>query len=224
MDSGQEPRGDVGGWSEGRMGDDECALLTRAGARGLGSSSLDEQSQEYVYVIGSHDRPLVKIGRTVSLVRRLGEIQRMSPAKLEILWFTAGGVDLELALHDLLRSRREHGEWFRFDSSTEALRAVVAAALEALGAIPQARPARPPTVPKAFKRRPPVCGSFDEEVFATLPSDAERFGASAIAVSLGVDRGRVERSLRRLAAEGRVHHDGSWCGWAKLEISKEAAS
>lgn len=69
---------------------------------------------EYVYLIGSADSHTVKIGRSIDVERRLADIQRMSPAKLAVLWKTEGGSDLEAALHRRFTEYRSHGEWFDF--------------------------------------------------------------------------------------------------------------
>lgn len=68
----------------------------------------------YVYLIGSPDSRLVKIGRSVDPERRLADIQRMSPTKLAVLWRTEGGPTLEAALHRRFKTLRSHGEWFSF--------------------------------------------------------------------------------------------------------------
>lgn len=67
---------------------------------------------EYVYLIGCAENSLVKIGRSVDVSTRLAAIQRMSPAKLTLLWKTEGGAELETALHRRFRVYRSHGEWF----------------------------------------------------------------------------------------------------------------
>jgi Meiotically up-regulated gene 113 len=67
-----------------------------------------------VYVIGSSRGHVVKIGRSDDVARRLAEIQRMSPVKLEVLWQTEADGDLETALHRRFKGLRTHGEWFDF--------------------------------------------------------------------------------------------------------------
>lgn len=69
---------------------------------------------QVVYVIGSTNGHAVKIGRSDDVARRLAEIQRMSPVKLEVLWQVQAGGDLETALHRRFKARRTHGEWFDF--------------------------------------------------------------------------------------------------------------
>ena len=67
-----------------------------------------------VYVIGSATSSRVKIGTSADVHRRLGEIQRMSPDPLEVLWQTLGDHQLESVLHGEFADRRVHGEWFDF--------------------------------------------------------------------------------------------------------------
>jgi hypothetical protein len=58
---------------------------------------------------------------------------------------------------------------------------------------------------------------LDERVFEELP-DVEQgagVGASPIAAQLQVDRGQVERALRRLQKAGRVEHLGGRSGWVR---------
>jgi hypothetical protein len=69
---------------------------------------------QYVYLIGSSESPLVKIGTTNNIASRLRSIQNMSPAALAVLWQTEGGLVLEQALHERFRKYRKHGEWFDF--------------------------------------------------------------------------------------------------------------
>lgn len=67
-----------------------------------------------VYAIGSLESSLVKIGKAGNLQKRFGEIQRMSPAPLAVLWSTPGGLALESALHSRFEAIRAYGEWFDF--------------------------------------------------------------------------------------------------------------
>lgn len=83
---------------------------------------MSMQSEEYVYVIGSPDSTIVKIGRSTDVAKRLSTIQRMSPLHLTVLWQTEGGSELETALHSWFSARRVHGEWFDFsDGDASAL-------------------------------------------------------------------------------------------------------
>lgn len=77
--------------------------------------------QAHVYVIGSEESPLAKIGVTDDTSRRLREIQSMSPVPLRVLWKTPGGRQLEKALHGYFRAFRQHGEWFRLDNPVQSV-------------------------------------------------------------------------------------------------------
>lgn len=59
----------------------------------------------------------IKIGFAVNPLRRLGEVQRMSPVKLTILATTDGDRDREARVHRYLSKFRLYGEWF-FASET----------------------------------------------------------------------------------------------------------
>lgn len=85
---------------------------------------------EYVYLIGCEANTLVKIGRSTDVQERFAELQRMSPAKLTLLWQTVGGAELETILHRHFKDQRSHGEWFDFPDRN-ALRQV----LEVVGGI-----------------------------------------------------------------------------------------
>lgn len=74
----------------------------------------NRSGKNVVYVIGAATSSRVKIGTSTDIYRRLGEIQRMSPDPLEVLWQTLGDRQLESALHDEFANRRVHGEWFDF--------------------------------------------------------------------------------------------------------------
>jgi len=74
----------------------------------------EPQRAEVVYVIGTPGSNTVKIGRTTNLIRRLADIQGMSPAPLAVLWTHPGGSELEANLHRHFKALRSHGEWFTF--------------------------------------------------------------------------------------------------------------
>lgn len=86
-------------------------------------------TESVVYVIGNADNRLVKIGWTTQRkLKRLGQIQTMSPSILTVLWTTPGGRPLEDALHSRFLAERRQGEWFDFgdrDPVAEVKRAVV---------------------------------------------------------------------------------------------------
>lgn len=72
--------------------------------------------EERVYVIGTPGSRTVKIGRTNNVAKRFGEIQRMSPVPLALLWSHPGGHELETRLHRQFSALRVHGEWFCFQN------------------------------------------------------------------------------------------------------------
>lgn len=65
-----------------------------------------------IYIIGAKESPLVKIGTSDNVRRRLREIQNMCPVKLHVLWQTPGCEQIERALHRRFKAWRKHGEWF----------------------------------------------------------------------------------------------------------------
>jgi hypothetical protein len=87
---------------------DSAAWTVQPGRR------VDVDRESVVYVIGSSQSHLVKIGRTDDPSRRVADIQRMSPVPLSLLWATPGGADLEARLHRRFAAHRQHGEWFDF--------------------------------------------------------------------------------------------------------------
>lgn len=92
--------------------------------------ATDQQLGEVVYVLGTPGSNVVKIGRTTNLVKRLADIQRMSPVPLVALWTCPGGHELETKLHRHFKAIRSHGEWFTFlDDPVPLIRAAVEADL-----------------------------------------------------------------------------------------------
>lgn len=71
-------------------------------------------TDQMVYAIGPRSGNVVKIGRSVNVQKRLGQLQPGHPAKLEVLWTTEGGSLLEGELHAMFSERRLFGEWFDF--------------------------------------------------------------------------------------------------------------
>lgn len=67
-----------------------------------------------VYILKSPASRLVKIGHSGTLPRRVGDIQRMCPVPLSVLWTYPGGKALEGTLHQTFKDFRQHGEWFDF--------------------------------------------------------------------------------------------------------------
>jgi hypothetical protein len=123
---------------------------------------------EVVYVIGSPSSRLVKIGRTKNLKKRFGDIQRMSPAPLEVLWSTPGGHKLEQALHERFRTQRSHGEWFDF-GTTDAVKAVAQAVDELQPPVRRTAPQR--RAPKESLVQPTAAALEALAVYEWDPSD-----------------------------------------------------
>lgn len=73
--------------------------------------------KDQVYVIGTLDGKIVKIGVSNSVGRRLRQIQYLSPVPVKIFWSGPGTRTAEQALHARFASRRLHGEWFSFEDS-----------------------------------------------------------------------------------------------------------
>ncbi|MEV7282654.1 GIY-YIG nuclease family protein [Streptomyces sp. NPDC093111] len=65
-----------------------------------------------VYLIGSTDSSLVKIGWTDNPNRRLRDLQTGSPVVLQLLAVFEGGPIVEAELHRRFADKRRHGEWF----------------------------------------------------------------------------------------------------------------
>ncbi len=65
-----------------------------------------------VYLIGSPDSSLVKIGWTDNPKRRLRDLQTGSPVLLQLLAVFEGGPIVEADLHRRFADKRRHGEWF----------------------------------------------------------------------------------------------------------------
>ena len=90
-------------------------------------SPTDTKPRGEVYVIRETASGLIKIGYSTEISKRLANLQRSNPNKLELLWSTPGGLDLEAALHQRFRKRRLHSEWFdfgRYDPVKQIRRAV----------------------------------------------------------------------------------------------------
>lgn len=68
-----------------------------------------------VYFLFSHDRTMVKIGKTLNLSQRYRDIATMNPFPVEVGLTVAGYTIVEGALHHRFRRHRSHGEWFRAD-------------------------------------------------------------------------------------------------------------
>lgn len=69
---------------------------------------------DLVYLIGSSDSGILKIGHSNNPHKRLGGIQGGNPNKLEIFGLWYGGREFEQHLHRCFRVRRVRLEWFEF--------------------------------------------------------------------------------------------------------------
>lgn len=97
-------------------------------------SRATTSAADIVYVIGSTETRLVKIGTTDDAPKRLSDIQRMGPLPLKVLWFTPGDYVLEFALHRRFAPFRKHGEWFDFGEADAV--AEVSAAVDEIRTMP----------------------------------------------------------------------------------------
>lgn len=68
--------------------------------------------REYVYLMGSPDSPIVKIGRSNNTKRRLAQVQESVDLPLQVMWQHPGGKEMEHGLHQHFAEYRRHGEWF----------------------------------------------------------------------------------------------------------------
>lgn len=78
----------------------------------------DEEQVRFVYMIQCESTGRIKIGITDDVESRVGDIQRMSPSKLNIIAvFASDGNAVEGFFHRTFRNYRIHGEWFEPDDS-----------------------------------------------------------------------------------------------------------
>lgn len=129
---------------------------------------------EYVYVIGEPGSRTVKIGRTIDVAKRLGDIQRMSPVPLSLLWTHPGGHMLETHLHRHFAGLREHGEWFSFQADPVVM---IAWAVES----------EPWNLPKVKLTKPIPRQRHRANPYLEQPRDAEELARWRASVSSLVD-------------------------------------
>ena len=80
---------------------------------------MDITKSGYVYVLQMEGHPYYKIGRTVNITRRLGEISPQMPSRAVVVmahrvvdaWRT------ESMLHGNYKQKRLNGEWFRLEEN-----------------------------------------------------------------------------------------------------------
>lgn len=65
-----------------------------------------------VYFIKNETTGAIKIGRTKTMRKRLGDLQTASSEPLTLLGVVPGSNELERALHTEFRDHQIHGEWF----------------------------------------------------------------------------------------------------------------
>ncbi|MFI5867712.1 GIY-YIG nuclease family protein [Streptomyces sp. NPDC051546] len=136
-----------------------------------------------VYVIGSAGSTRVKIGTSVNPEKRLKELQTGNPDRLEVLWCTPGGRELEALLHRAFADRRVEGEWFDFGG------------MQPIGAIPAAVHQQSETTSRAVRsnaRTGPKKASVRSES-GDHPMTPERLAGIVRDVVLGVVRSESER-------------------------------
>lgn len=163
---------------------------------------------EYVYLIGSEDSPMVKIGRSTNIPARLAAIQSMSPLKLAVLWQTEGGAELEAALHRWFRSRRSHGEWFEFPDG-DAL-AEVAEAVEEIAArtAPPPIPGLGPVGWESPLGEQVVNKLRQIIVDGELPPSGQIPTEEMLVEQFNVSRTTIRQALRSLEQEGLIRSHG----------------
>ncbi|MFF2080591.1 GIY-YIG nuclease family protein [Kitasatospora sp. NPDC058162] len=115
-----------------------------------------------VYAIGSSTSPLVKIGITKNLPKRLLQIRTMSPLLLSVIWqHETEDLQLENKLHRHFADRRRHGEWFDFSglAASHVLDSAVLALESSLPAQRSEKPAGPAKTPGLDSNSPDCnCG------------------------------------------------------------------
>lgn len=97
------------------------------------------QPESQVYFLLAPTVGVVKIGCSIDIVRRLGEIRLISPVILELIGTVPGGFNVEAAYHKRWAQLRQHGEWFT--ATDELLQHLWADSLTSLwdAALPAAR-------------------------------------------------------------------------------------
>ncbi|MCX4967057.1 GIY-YIG nuclease family protein [Streptomyces sp. NBC_00654] len=106
----------------------------------------------YVYVIGSAGSSRVKIGTSVCPEKRLKELQTGNPDRLDVLWYTPGGRELEAQLHQAFADQRVEGEWFDF-GDVQPVGAIPAAVHQHAGITPRAGRPTARTAPRGSGAR-----------------------------------------------------------------------
>lgn len=120
-------------------------------------------SKDRVYLIGSPESPLVKIGWSDNPQRRLRNLQTGSPVPLHLLAVFEGGAIVEAELHRRFADKRSHDEWF--DLGSDPVAAVS----------PFVKVAQVEEGERTGRRQPvhdvPTSGPLTAEVIAWFPDD-----------------------------------------------------
>lgn len=83
----------------------------------LTMSDKPAQTSGYVYFLHAPSLNLVKIGFSRKPALRLDDVAQAIPVPTELLVQCLGTLSQERALHHVFGSLRQHGEWFRAESS-----------------------------------------------------------------------------------------------------------
>lgn len=70
----------------------------------------------HLYIIGEQGSHIAKVGRSGDVRRRLNDLMKTSPVRLEVQHVEPGMGRCEQLVHRVLADRRLHGEWFDFGS------------------------------------------------------------------------------------------------------------
>jgi hypothetical protein len=129
-------------------------------------------SFEAVYFVRAHRMPLVKIGWSSGVRKRIDELQTCCPFPLELVAQVPGSIQLEQSLHRRFSSSRMRAEWFYLtDPVVKFIRAQAAtmktteqaakereaeiAAMDRVDRISLTYRPRPPRIPREPKPQPP---------------------------------------------------------------------
>ena len=106
---------------------DECDRYTGDVAFRSSTAWLND-SPACVYFIEAPAVSMIKIGHSISPLKRLAEIATISPVPLQLLASIEGRASIEIGLHRAFADVRSHGEWFRDHPDLRELIALVRSA------------------------------------------------------------------------------------------------
>ena len=156
---------------------------------------MKRASTRWVYLIGSANSSLAKIGVSNDPEVRLADLQVGSPLPLVLLWKTPGGQGLESALHNYFAPYRQHGEWFDFGEENPA-------ALVATAAVLMGFRSQPDRITEPARYRFDHCTACSSDRIKEIPEPTERPKAPKTAP-------RVRRRVITTPAVG----EGQPCGY-----------